>query len=78
MYKQIKLQTPSVPNFILTEDLKQPIPIADFTDDELRKIGDEWTQQLISKARGRRYTDYKHVHHEESNLPDRPISNERE
>ncbi len=54
MYKQIKIQTPSVPNFILTEDLKQPIPIADFTDEELRAIGNDYTQELIKKARGRR------------------------
>ncbi len=54
MYKQIKLQTPTVPNFILTEDLKQPIAIADFTEDELRQIGTEWTQELIRKARVRR------------------------
>lgn len=64
MYKQIKLQTPTVPNFILTEDLKQPIGIAEFTDDELRTIGDEWTRELVNKARKRR------------NQPPLPISEE--
>ena len=74
MYKQIKILTPSVPNFILTEYLKQPITLADFTDEELKQIGESWTQELISKARGRRTPNpmiFKTTN-------DRPINHERE
>lgn len=74
MYKQVKIQTPQTPNFILTEELDQPIPIAEFSDQELRAIGDAWTQDLIRKARTRRKT---HTIPEES-LSDRPLNHERD
>lgn len=54
MYKQVRIKVPSTPNFILSDELKQPIPIGDFTDQELRAIGEQWTADLIKKARARR------------------------
>lgn len=56
-----KLQTPSVPNYILHDvPVRSPIAespktdIADLSDDVLRQIGAEWTEALIARARVRR------------------------
>lgn len=49
--KTIRIKTPSVPNFIMAEGDVEKLSIADFTPDELRAIGDLWTQSLIERAK---------------------------
>lgn len=49
MEKKIKIQIPDTPNFIRTD--YKILPITDFTVDELKEIGKEWTENLIRKAR---------------------------
>lgn len=44
----IEIKIPSTPNFIMVND--NPMPIADFTTKELKKIGKDWTNSLIEKA----------------------------
>ena len=51
---EVDIKTPRVPNFILHEGTGNPIPIADFTDDELRAIGAKWTNELVALAQKRR------------------------
>ena len=51
MLKKIQTHCPSVPNFIKTDyDI---IPISSFTEEELREIGKEWTEELIKKAKNK-------------------------
>jgi hypothetical protein len=51
IYKKINIELPSVPNFILVKGTKETVPVSEFkTDDELREIGAEWTDELIKKA----------------------------
>jgi len=52
------IDIPSTPNFIRIKTRKDPkagfdstISIADFTDNELREIGEKWTQKLIENAK---------------------------
>lgn len=52
MEKRIKVEIPAVPNFIKAGS--EMISIADYTDDELSKIGFEWTEKLIEHAEYRR------------------------
>lgn len=54
MNKQIlvKVAPPMTPNFIIVG--KTPVAIEDFTNEELREIGQEWVNDLIEKAKSRR------------------------
>jgi len=54
MEKKITVHCPLVPNFIKTD--YEMISIADFTEDELREIGKEWTEELIKKSK-----QFKHI-----------------
>lgn len=49
MKKEVEVLIPRVPNFINAG--KEMVPIGEFTDDELEKIGREWTANLLEKAR---------------------------
>ena len=49
MKKEIDIQIPRVPNFLLTRS-QISISVAEFSDDELRKVGYEWTDKLIVRA----------------------------
>ena len=53
MQKQISIEIdlPSLPNFIKAKDGKSVIPIREFTEEELLKIGEEWTKALIKKSK---------------------------
>lgn len=48
--KEIILNVPRVPNFILTDDDSIKYSISDFTDEELRMIGKSWTVNLLNRA----------------------------
>ena len=50
----IYIDIPSVPNFIRSGDGHTVISINDFTAAELQKIGEEWTKELIRKAKRRK------------------------
>jgi hypothetical protein len=57
--KKVKTITPMVPNFIRISEVKSlsgggTIDIKDFTDEELRQIGKDWTDALIRNAKQRR------------------------
>jgi hypothetical protein len=59
MEKKVKIEIPSLPNFIRTKAFDQgtdraSIPIEDFTPDELRDLGKEWTEALIKHSEERR------------------------
>ena len=44
---------PAPPNFLRSTG-GQPVDIAHVTDEGLRKLGAEWTEQLVSHAQSRR------------------------
>lgn len=46
-----EVEIPMTPNFIKVGDTHKPI--TDFTDDQLREIGKEWTEALVKKSRTR-------------------------
>lgn len=53
-----KIVTPSVPNFIKVEMGKKEcvtLPVSDFSEEELKKVGEDWTKELILKAKNARY-----------------------
>lgn len=52
MQKSIQIEIPRPPNFIRTD--YKTIPIENFTDEELRDIGKEWTDNLIKNAHQRK------------------------
>lgn len=45
---KVKVQTPSTPNFITVG--KETISIKNFTEEQLREIGAEWVEALVTKA----------------------------
>lgn len=45
----VKLKPIMTPNFILTENGVEPIPVTSFTEDELRELGAEFTENLLKK-----------------------------
>ena len=45
-----EIQVPSLPSFLYSISLNRSIPIGDMDDEDLKKIGDEWTKELIKKA----------------------------
>lgn len=47
---EIELEIPMTPNFIRYGERKH-IPIQDFTIEELREIGKQWTENLIKAAK---------------------------
>lgn len=57
------VKIPLTPNFILIRTRKHitgydsSVPIEDFTDDELKEIGQKWIENLISNAKMRRSMD---------------------
>lgn len=50
MEKRFKIKIPALPNFLLTER-DEPIPVADFTEEELREVGGEWVEKLVKKSK---------------------------
>lgn len=53
---KVEVKIPSVPNFFRIGDGLESIPVQDFTDDQLRQIGAEWTEKLIEAAHNKRHT----------------------
>ncbi len=57
MKKNISITTriPLTPNFIQTGSGNDNgiLPISDFTEEELREIAAEWTEELIKKAKSK-------------------------
>lgn len=51
--KTIKINIPSIPNFLISQE-GLSFPIAGFSDSDLKKIGKEWTEKLVTKAQLRR------------------------
>lgn len=45
---KVKVQTPLTPNFIIVG--KETISIKNFTEEQLREIGAEWVEALVTKA----------------------------
>lgn len=54
--KEFQLKIPHTPNFIQSFDGEKSLVIAiqDLSDEDLRKIGENWTEELIKKAKERR------------------------
>lgn len=55
-----KVITPSIPAIIKVEIGGQsvPIEISKFSDEELQKIGESWTKELIIKAKRLKQNNY--------------------
>lgn len=49
LFKNIPVEIPSVPNFIKVGN--STFPIKEFTEEELKDIGNEWTKKLIEKSK---------------------------
>ena len=59
MQKSLSIIVPSVPNFLLIGDSTDEkrritIPVEEFSDSELKKIGKEWTEKLLEEAAKKR------------------------
>ena len=53
LFKNIPVEIPSIPNFIKVGG--NTFPIKEFTEEELKDIGEEWTKKLIEKAKKKDY-----------------------
>jgi len=51
MDKNFKIICPSTPNFIRVVGVEGSISISDFSEEELREIGQEWTEELVRRAK---------------------------
>lgn len=59
---QVKLTpvTPRVPNFIRIEEMaasEGKLPVSAFSEAALRRIGEQWTEALIARAKEQREVD---------------------
>lgn len=59
MNKKIELDIPSMPNYIHSKATnvngsKTSFDVSDFTPEELKQIGEEWTAALIEHAKKRK------------------------
>lgn len=50
---EVNIEIPMTPNFIRYGERKN-LPIADFTEKELREIGKQWTENLVKAAKKKR------------------------
>jgi len=50
---EVQIEIPLTPNFI-RYDQRKIIPIWQFTEEELREIGKEWTEALVKSAAKKR------------------------
>lgn len=48
--KTVNIKIPMLPNFLFDEK-KNQYSICDLTEEELREVGKEWTEELVKKAR---------------------------
>ena len=56
---KVEYRLPILPNFICVPDGGKSVDVASFTDDQLREIGQIWTEALIRKAQKRRHDKAK-------------------
>jgi hypothetical protein len=59
MEAKIKLELPTLPNYLRTASIKLPtekgaVDVSELTEAELRQLGAEWTEALIKHADERR------------------------
>jgi len=52
--RNIKIKIPMTPNFLLNAETGTGISISEFTEVDLKRIGAEWTNDLIRRARGKK------------------------
>lgn len=50
----LDIELPATPNFIRFKGVESSISIADFTDEQLKIVGERWTKKLIIEAQQRR------------------------
>lgn len=49
------VKIPSLPNFIIIEGKEKiTVPVQDFSNEELLKIAEQWTRELINAAEAKR------------------------
>ena len=51
---QRRVRVPQVPNFILSDPDGTSVDVADFDDEQLKRLGIEWTNALLAHAAQRR------------------------
>lgn len=48
----LNIKIPTIPNFLNVEDRNDiSIPISEISEEDLRKIGEEWTEKLVKKSK---------------------------
>jgi hypothetical protein len=66
---EVEVKPPLVPNFIIVGNSQKAIQ--DFSDDQLRTIGAEWTEELLRKARVLRSKPEVLIREQFTDLPSR-------
>lgn len=51
---ELEIILPSLPNFVRTANKDVVMPIGDLSNEQIRELGSEWTEQLVQKAIQRR------------------------
>ncbi len=49
--QEVEIHHIMTPNFILVGEEKKPYPLQHFTEKELRKLGQEFTREIIEKSK---------------------------
>lgn len=60
MNKKINLKLPPIPNSII-DDQGRIYYLDEFTEEELKKVGEEWTKRLINKRETVRCSECGHI-----------------
>ena len=53
MEKKIRIQCPTIPNYLKIVGMDEGISIKDCTEAELREVAAEWTEELIKKSQSK-------------------------
>lgn len=51
---RLRVEVPTVPNFLKVEGTETSFDISAFSEEELKSIGEEWIQALIEKSKKRK------------------------
>lgn len=49
-----KIKIPMVPNYVFSEEKNVQYSVSEFTDEQLKEIGRQWTENLIKRAKEQR------------------------
>jgi hypothetical protein len=65
---ELEILLPTLPDFVRTANNDVCMPIYDLTDDQIRELGNYWTNALIDKSRKKRSEKIRAINKQLGNL----------